>query len=109
MYKDDDTMTPRDRISDEMLARILGGSNPLTPQRAPADRDMPLPRMEHGGCEMHSRWGLNDHPLASVYSPLQYFRNLYDRDTALSKGTIFSELDLPFMGQTVAKGGCCHD
>ena len=111
MYKDDDTMTPRDRISDEMLARILGGGNLQAPRRMPVDDDTPTPRQGNGmgGCEIHSEWGLDGHPLASVYAPLQHFRNLYDRDTALSRGTIFTELDLPFMGQTVAKGGCCND
>ncbi len=112
MYKDDDTMTPRDRISDEMLSRILGGSALQNTQRVPVEHASPLPRMENGGnggCNTHSLWGLAEHPLASVYAPLQQFRDLYDRDTALSKGTIFSELDLPFMGRSVAKGGCCND
>ena len=108
MYKDDDIMTPRDRISDEMLSRILGGNNAPLPQRAPVDRD--LPRMEHGdGCDLHGQWGLREYPLASVYAPMQIFRDLYDQDTALAKGTIFSELDLPFIGHSVAQGGCCHD
>ena len=53
-------------------------------------------------------WGLKDYPLASVYSPLQEFRNLYDRDTAMKHGTIFEELNLPFMGTTVGKGGSKH-
>jgi hypothetical protein len=43
-------------------------------------------------------WGLKDHPLGMMYSPYQYFRQLYSPDTALSRGTIFSELDLPFEG-----------
>ena len=51
-------------------------------------------------------WGLNDYPLASVYAPLQKFDKLYDEKTAHKKGTIFSELDLPFMGESVYKGGC---
>lgn len=53
-------------------------------------------------------WGLNNHPLASVYAPLQYFDNLFDKDTAMVKGTIFSELDLPFMGESIFKGGSCR-
>ena len=98
MYLEDDTLTPRDRISDTMLRRMLddadhGGSgcngngkcNTATPTRG--------------------SWGLKDYPLALVYAPLQVFRNLYDRETALQKGTLFSELDLPFMGESVMKGG----
>ena len=44
-----------------------------------------------------------------VYAPLQEFRKLFDRETALHKGTIFSELDLPFLGATVMKGGHHRD
>ena len=51
-------------------------------------------------------WGLNSHPLAMVYSPLQEFRDLYDVDVALGRGTIFAELDLPFEGKMSGKGGC---
>ncbi len=40
-------------------------------------------------------WGLAKHPLAMVYAPCQGFIGLYDPDTALARGTIFSELDLP--------------
>ncbi len=43
-------------------------------------------------------WGLSDYPLAMVYSPLQVFDGLYDKETALCRGTIFKELDLPFCG-----------
>ena len=55
----------------------------------------------------HGTWGLTDHPLASVYSPLQAFEELHDKDVALSRGTIFVKLDLPFMGESVSKGGKC--
>lgn len=51
-------------------------------------------------------WGLKNHPLAMVYSPLQGFCSLYDEDTALSRGTLFSELDLPFEGQRCGKDRC---
>lgn len=44
-----------------------------------------------------SSWGLSGYPLASVYSPLQEFDNLYDCENALVRGTIFKELDLPFI------------
>lgn len=40
--------------------------------------------------------------LAMVYIPNQEFRELYDADTGLSRGTIFRELDKPFVG----RGGC---
>ena len=46
--------------------------------------------------------GIPEHPsLAMVYSPKQYWRNLYDVDEALPRGTLFRELDLPFFGEKV--------
>ena len=53
-------------------------------------------------------WGLVGYPLAMVYSPIQEFRNIYEIDKALEQGTLFKELDLPFMGMTVTKGGSCR-
>ena len=46
------------------------------------------------GCGPDS-WGLSEYPLAMVYAPCQTFRGLYDPATALSRGTLFTELDLP--------------
>ncbi len=105
MYKDDDTMTPRDRISDDMLRRLLGDSLPTPSAWEAPSPDCNYGCSDHGG--RHS-WGLENYPLASVYAPLQTFRALYDRDAALKTGTIFSELDLPFMGKTVKEGGMCR-
>ena len=101
MYLNDDTLTPRDRIGDDMLRRMLGENDVC-----PAEPD--LPPVRRNDSPARHTWGLSDYPLASVYAPLQEFRNLYDRDTALGRGTLFSELDLPFMGASVTKGGCCR-
>ena len=103
MYMEDDTMTPRDRISDDMLRRMLNDDN--TEIRTPSRSGAPTPNCQG---EVRRSWGLQDYPLASVYAPLQEFRKLHDRETALHKGTIFSELDLPFMGASVMKGGVRH-
>jgi len=84
-----------DRINDEMLRQILGSHGTAAPVcNIETDR--------------RKTWGLSGYPLAMVYSPLQEFRELYDLDTALMQGTIFKELDLPFMGVTVTKGGGCR-
>lgn len=97
MYTDDDTMTPRDRINDEMLRRMLDENDH-------SEQSLPTPELP-----LRTNLRLPDgFPLASVYAPTQVFRKLYDRDTALSRGTIFQELDLPFMGITVKKGGNCR-
>ncbi len=66
----------------------------------------------HEGCGEGS-WGLNEHPLAIVFSPCQHFRALYDPATALNRGTLFTELDLPFGGAegmfTTVGCGCRYD
>ena len=93
MYKDNDTMNLGSGVGEDMLRRML------------KDSDIPMPRASLGGSHGHT-WGLHDYPLASVYAPLQEFRSIFDKDTALKKGTIFSELDLPFMGESVRGGSC---
>lgn len=101
MYLNDDTPMPRDRIGDDTLRRMLDESRscPSEPRTPSCNRpDAPI----------RNQWGLLQYPLASMYAPLQEFDNLYDRDTALTRGTLFSELDLPFMGATVTKGGRCR-
>ncbi len=84
-----------DRISDGMLRQILGADSCAKPACSIEG-------------DKRKSWGLEGYPLAMVYSPVQCFKDLYDLDTALMRGTAFSELDLPFMGVTVTKGGCCR-
>ena len=40
-------------------------------------------------------------PLAMVYSPVQEWRDLYDNEAGHERGTIFKELDFPFLGGDV--------
>ncbi len=47
-------------------------------------------------------WSANNFALAMAYVPMQHFKNVYEPDTALQNGTIFPELNKPFMGW---KGG----
>lgn len=49
-------------------------------------------------------WGLYNHPLAMVYSPCQSWHEVYAPDVALARGTMFSELDLPFEPSKCRKG-----
>lgn len=39
--------------------------------------------------------------LAMAYVPMQQWRGIYEPDVALSRGTLFSELDKPFIGEEV--------
>jgi hypothetical protein len=61
------------------------------------------------GCGAGS-WGLAEYPLAMVYAPCQMFRALYDPATALNRGTLFTELDLPLGGEGgfTAEGCACR-
>lgn len=58
---------------------------------------------QNNGCKS-TGWGLYEYPLAMAYAPYQNWRNIYKEDTALQRGTIFSELDLPFEGKNCRKG-----
>jgi hypothetical protein len=68
-------------------------------------------RQEHNGCAFDCTsgacggWGLINHPVAMVYSPCQAWRDAYAPDVALSRGTMFAELDLPFEAPN-RKRGC---
>ena len=52
--------------------------------------------------------GVHERALAMVYAPVQHWRNAYDPQTALSRGTLFRELDMPFYGKSTSKGGNCR-
>lgn len=97
MYQDHDNSIPHRRMQNEMLQRILGQSDAAGAENACCRPDsQPNLQLPDG------------FPLASVFAPMQKFRDLYDPDTALSRGTVFKELDLPFAGSSVMKGGFCR-
>lgn len=70
--------------SDEQLIMQLAGV-PVMPRREEAPTAQ--------------TWGLAGYPLASVYAPLQEWRALYDEEKGLAHGTLFAELDKPFLGK----------
>ena len=98
MLNNDNMM--KDSCSAAELQRILSGCG----NRPAANLDLPTCESEQG------KWGLAGYPLASVYAPIQEFDKLYDLDKGFVAGTIFSELDLPFMGRSLkynkSTGGC---
>ena len=66
------------------------------------------PRCGSNGCGTdEGGWGLHEHPLAMAYAPLQVWRNAYEPEMALERGTLFIELDKPFH-EGIARGGCCN-
>ncbi len=104
MYKDDNIIGGCSDSLLRIIAEGRGNSCPVCERSSAQDK---------GSCREDCRgtdgWGLKAHPLASVYAPLQDFDNLYDANTALKQGTVFAELDLPFMGERrVRKGGNCR-
>lgn len=116
MFTENDFMTPRERVSEALRQRMLEEQNS---SHLGCDRDdrggsccergegYSLPDAHYGSHSGRKSWGLDDYPLASVFAPLQCWRNLYDAETGLSRGTIFKELDLPFLcGER--KGGNCR-
>ena len=40
-------------------------------------------------------------PIGMAYVPWQRWNKVYQEDVALNRGTIFPELDLPFLGEEV--------
>ncbi len=88
----------RDLSPDTLLRRaVLAGAAPMPSAQNSHQHSHGARQGEHG-------WGLREYPLGMVYSPYQEWRNIYKEDTALSRGTLFSELDLPFEGKN-CKGG----
>ena len=50
-------------------------------------------------CEQPETEFPKETPVAMLYSPQQSFRNIYCEEDALMRGTIFEELDKPFIGE----------
>ncbi len=46
-----------------------------------------------------------DLPLTMAYVPMQNWRDIYDSDVAFERGTVFAQLDKPFLGQEA----CCDE
>lgn len=44
-------------------------------------------------------YGCGQYPIGMAYVPWQSFKDIYDMERALNAGTIFAELDKPFMGR----------
>ena len=104
---EENIMTPRERIDRSVMRRMIEDTNG---GRTRCGCSCTLPGDKASGCagEAVRTWGLTEYPLASVYAPLQSFRNLYDHETAFERGTIFAELDKPFVCGGMTEGGKCR-
>ncbi len=104
MYTENNFMTPRERINENLSRRVLSDTSAVCAN--PGERS--YEQNEEKNSQAHRRsWGLEGYPLASVYAPLQEWRNIYDTELGFSRGTIFKELDLPFLCGERSGGGCC--
>lgn len=113
MYIDEnDNRTPRERVDDSILRRMLNGEGVEPPRcgsgcaRESVGGGLPC----NPGAAAESRRLMN-FPLGMVYSPIQEWRDAYDVHTALERGTLFRELDKPWevAAPSGGKGGCCRD
>lgn len=78
------------------MRRPMPGPAQMTPPSASGRR---TPKIE--GCPVTQDHFPSDMPIAMAYVPWQQWKDLYDLPKALESGTIFAELDKPFLG----KGG----
>lgn len=44
-------------------------------------------------------------PLGMAYVPIQQWKELYDPELALQRGTMFRQLDFPFIGEEAVPNG----
>lgn len=61
-------------------------------------RSMPTPPIS--SIDMGQR-PLDQLPLGMAYVPMQKWEKLYESELGLNRGTIFSQLDLPWIGEEV--------
>ena len=106
--EENDNRTPRERIDDSFLRRMLGEGEQASPRENVNHRGGLPCNPQNQGLVGH---GLSDFPLGMVYSPIQEWRNAYDVQTALERGTLFRDLDKPWevAPPTIKKGGFCCD
>lgn len=98
MIQQNDYRTPRERITGELLERVMedetesyGSFVRTGTNNASRSTDGQV----RSGKGSYTRG--NTYPsLAMVYSPFQEFENLYEPEEALTRGSLFVDLDLPF-------------
>ncbi len=76
--------------------------SPSTSRGCPSAASQPCMSDVPHPCRTESSRPCTDFPIAMAYVPWQHFSTTYELDKALSVGTIFPELDKPFLG----KRGC---
>lgn len=124
-----DMGTPRERVDDELLRRLLreademsaecgcspsrsqeNGSSRCRDRSSSDGREQRNPR-ESGGCGCINERALSYRtqglPLVMSYAPDQDFHELYEAEEALETGTLFKELNFPFYPVACGNGRSC--
>ena len=107
MFDRNQLQSGTDRSGDETFRKMLfGGSrrNGFRPPVVPAmERVLPQTATERPADTEEARGTpcMEACSLAMVYSPAQEWRELYPINDAIRKGTLFAELDKPFLGKTL--------
>lgn len=107
-------LTPQERVDGALLSRILGTDCNCDRSGAREQEAMPAmsgyvdARSSGNGCGLCGcaydeqkhvcGFGVENAVLAAVYLPMQKFEGVYDKETALRRGTMFEALDKPFYG-----------
>ena len=104
MYTENDFLTPRERVNEALLRRCADGCS--APRVQEKNRNCTNGCDELSNSPYRKNWGLEDYPLASMFAPLQVWQSLYDLEVGFTRGTIFKELDLPFVCGEKAGGNC---
>ncbi len=47
--------------------------------------------------------GIDSFPIGMAYVPWQYWEDIYEADKGLQQGTIFMQLDKPYLGRKVVR------
>lgn len=82
------------------MANYQNGFNMRSPYRG-----RPYPVMPECSCrsEGRSQEKIGEFPIGMAYVPWQSWKDVYEIDKALQAGTVFAELDKPFLGRRVSK------
>ena len=62
-------------------------------------------RLPVASCDGFNCLDNGDVPLAMAYVPMQRFEDIYDVDQAFCAGTLFCDLNKPFLGKKAKQGG----
>ena len=92
------TRVSRERINENYLRQMLRDDTRGCARGKACERQCAPSARSISACEMSDKPTCRGYEsLAMVYSPVQAFGELYDVKTALCRGTIFKELEKPFL------------